>query len=65
MIRLMRGPIDKEPGFVEAADGALARNTDELVDAVSSVYGKTAGAEFRALWNEHVDRVEGLQRGIG
>jgi hypothetical protein len=54
MVRLMRGPIDKEPGFVAAADGALARNTDELVGAVSSVYGKSAGSEFRALWNEHV-----------
>ena len=44
MVRLMRGPLDKEPGFVDAAQDALARNTDELVGAVSSVYGKPAGA---------------------
>jgi hypothetical protein len=64
MVRLMRGPIDKEPGFVAAADGALARNTDELVGAVSSVYGKSAGAEFRALWNEHVAALKSYSKAL-
>src|SRR6476660_8248528 len=47
MIRLMRGPIDKEPTFVAAAQQALDRNTDELVSAVAQVYGTQAGNEFR------------------
>jgi hypothetical protein len=54
MIRLMRGPIDDEPTFVAAAQGALDRNTDELVDAVGQAYGDAAGTQFRSLWEEHV-----------
>ena len=64
MIRLMRGPFDKEPGFVAAADGALARNTDELVAAVSSVYGKSAGSAFRTLWVEHVDALKAYSEAL-
>lgn len=55
MVRLMRGPVDGERAFVSAADGALRQNTGELVDAVSSVYGAPAGAEFDTMWSEHVD----------
>ncbi len=58
MVRLMRGPVDEEPKFVDAAQDALARNTDELVGAVSAVYGTSAGQAFRALWNEHVDALK-------
>ena len=54
MIRLMRGPIDNEPTFVAAAQGALDRNTDELVDAVGQAYGDNAGTQFRSLWEEHI-----------
>jgi hypothetical protein len=54
MIRLMRGPVDNEPTFVAAAQGALDRNTDELVDAVGHAYGDDAGIQFRSLWEEHV-----------
>jgi len=54
MIRLMRGPVDNEPTFVAAAQGALDRNTDELVDAVGHAYGSDAGTQFRSLWEEHV-----------
>jgi hypothetical protein len=54
MIRLMRGPVDHEPAFVAAAQGALDRNTDELVDAVSHAYGADAGSQFRSVWEEHV-----------
>jgi hypothetical protein len=64
MVRLMRGPIDKEPGFVEAAQGALSRNTDELVGAVASVYGKSAGSAFRVLWNEHVDALKAYSEAL-
>lgn len=54
MIRLMRGPVDNEPTFVAAAQGALDRNTDELVDAVGHAYGEDAGTQFRSLWEEHI-----------
>src|SRR5512132_2759333 len=54
MIRLMRGPVDHEAAFVAAAQGALDRNTDELVDAVSHAYGADAGTQFRSVWEEHV-----------
>lgn len=58
MVRLMRGPVDGERPFVDAADDSLGRNTDELVAAVGSVYGKPAGSSFRELWTEHVDALK-------
>jgi hypothetical protein len=64
MVRLMRGPIDREPRFVAAADTALGENTDELVAAVSSVYGTPAGSSFRTLWVEHVDALKAYSRAV-
>ena len=58
MVRLMRGPIDREPTFVTAARGALDRNTDELVAAVDQADGHAAGSRFRTLWQQHVSALE-------
>jgi hypothetical protein len=64
MVRLMRGPIDREPEFVAAAEGALARNTDELVAAVGQVYGPDAGARFRSLWTEHITALQDYSQAV-
>ena len=41
------------PGF-EAAAAALDENSVELADAITSVYGEEAGAEFLAQWRAHI-----------
>jgi len=64
MVRLMRGPIDDEDKFVDAAQGALQRNTDELADAISSVYGADAGSEFAAVWTDHVESLVAYSRAV-
>ena len=64
MVRLMRGSVDGEPDFVEAADGALQRNTEELSGAVSSVYGEESAAKFSALWTEHVESLTAYSRAL-
>ena len=64
MIRLMRGPIDKEPTFVVAAQQALDRNTNELVSAVAQVYGADAGTEFRSMWQEHIAALQQYSQAV-
>jgi hypothetical protein len=64
MVRLMRGPIDDQDRFVEAAGSALQRNTDELADAISSVYSDDAGADFAAIWTEHVEALSAYSRAV-
>jgi hypothetical protein len=59
MVRLMRGTVDGEDQFVDAADEAVGRNTGELVQTIRSVYGQQAATRFTQLWNAHV---AGLQR---
>jgi hypothetical protein len=39
----------------EALAGALAGNTDDLVNAIGSVYGDDAATGFRGLWDQHID----------
>ena len=54
MVRRMRGSIDGERQFIDAAQGVLDENTNELVAAVSSVYGSAVGAQFRRSWQDHI-----------
>jgi hypothetical protein len=54
MVRLMRGRLEGEADFVDAADRALRRNTEELKGTVASVYGEEAGNNFEQLWTEHI-----------
>ncbi|HEX7189292.1 MAG TPA: hypothetical protein VF423_13800 [Actinomycetes bacterium] len=64
MVRLMRGPIDDEEQFVDAAQGALQRNTDELADAITSVYGDDAGSDFASIWTDHIDSLVAYSRAL-
>jgi hypothetical protein len=64
MVRLMRGPIDDEDKFVRAARDALQRNTDELSDAITSIYGADAGSDFASLWTGHVDSLVAYSRAV-
>lgn len=54
MVRVLRGHVDGESQFVQAADATLQRNTDEVTAAVSSAYGTAAGDSFAELWADLV-----------
>ena len=51
----------------EAAAATLDRNSQDLADAIGSVYGKDAGTQFLKLWRAHigmfVDYTEGKATG--
>ena len=53
-VRLMRGRLDKGDEFTRVAVDAVVRNTQQLTDAVASVYGSEGGAAFEELWSDHV-----------
>jgi len=65
---LMRAPADvasgsDAEGFADAGRAELRRNTRELVDAVASVHGAKAGAQFAALWQARLAALEAYGTG--
>jgi hypothetical protein len=42
------------PELFEAAAAALDENSKDLAAAISSIYGKTGGAQFLKLWRKHI-----------
>lgn len=48
-----RAGFDGDASFAAAA-GALGKNTQSLSDAVGSVYGEEAGAQFKKIWESHI-----------
>jgi hypothetical protein len=48
-----RAGFDGDASFAAAA-GSLGKNTQALADAVGSVYGDDAGAQFKKIWESHI-----------
>src|SRR3954451_10151127 len=51
--RLVRLRAADNPGYVDAAVSALARNTQDLAELVGRVYGPDAQATFVPIWESH------------
>ncbi|KRE18684.1 hypothetical protein P9154_10130 [Bacillus safensis] len=49
----MQKGIDGSKDFNQAA-AALNENTNDLSDAIASVYGKKAGKQFKDIWSSHI-----------
>lgn len=49
----VRAGFDGSKTF-EAAAAALGKNTDDIANAVGSVYGKDAGDKFKIIWSSHI-----------
>lgn len=49
----MQNGIDGSEDF-DASVQALSKNTDELAQAISSIYGEEAGAKFKEMWSGHI-----------
>ncbi|WP_237727551.1 hypothetical protein [Bacillus safensis] len=52
VITMQKG-IDGSKDFNQAA-AALNENTNDLSDAIASVYGKKAGKQFKDIWSSHI-----------
>ncbi|MFC7747399.1 copper amine oxidase [Lentibacillus kimchii] len=52
-IEVMRNGADGSEGFQESVD-ALESNTEDLSDAIASVYGEEAGQSFNDMWSAHI-----------
>ena len=52
VITMQKG-IDGSKDFDQAA-AALNENTNDLSDAIASVYGKKAGKQFKDIWSSHI-----------
>jgi hypothetical protein len=48
-----RAGFDGDPSF-NATAASLSKNTDNLSNAVASVYGDEAGAKFKDIWASHI-----------
>lgn len=49
----MQNGIQGAPGF-KASTKALSGNTDDLSNAIASIYGEEAGKAFHKMWSEHI-----------
>ncbi|MEU4691436.1 hypothetical protein [Actinoplanes sp. NPDC023714] len=51
---LMRSRIRGDDDFVQAANAALGRNTEAMVDLMARLFGSDMVGEFGPMWTEHV-----------
>jgi hypothetical protein len=51
---MMRGRIRGNDDFAQAANSALGKNTDAMVNLVSANFGAPAANQFRTQWSAHV-----------
>jgi hypothetical protein len=51
---LMRSRIRGDDDFVQAANAALAKNTDAMTGVISGMFGEATGKKFAPLWSQHI-----------
>lgn len=52
-VRFMRATVSGDPGFVDAANAVLVRNTEDLRDALQPAVGEEYAASFSEQWESH------------
>ncbi len=52
-LSVMQNGINESPDF-DASAKVLSQNTDDLSDAIASVYGDDAGDAFNKMWSSHI-----------
>jgi hypothetical protein len=51
---LMRSRIRGDDDFVQAANAALGKNTDDMTKLVGQLFGAAAAKTFSPMWSEHI-----------
>ncbi len=63
-IRFMRATVSGDPGFVEAANAVLVRNTDDLRQTLEPAIGQEHAAAFADGWEEHTRQLFSYAAGV-
>jgi hypothetical protein len=61
---MMRSRIRGDEDFVQAANTAITRNTDDLTAVVKAMFGEQAATTFRGTWTDHITAFYNYARGI-
>lgn len=61
---MMRGRLRNDEDFAQAANTALGRNTDALVELVRALFGDQAAEQYKTLWTSHVTALFNYARGL-
>jgi hypothetical protein len=61
---MMRGRIRGDEDFLQAANAALTKNTDDMAQLVGSLFGGDAAKQFSSVWAAHVAALFTYARGI-
>ena len=54
VVRYATATGDPSSPLVKGAEDALGQNTQDLTDAIGSVYGQDAAKQFNGLWSKHI-----------
>jgi hypothetical protein len=64
VIRFMRATVSGDPGFVDTADAALVRNTEDLTNALTPAVGEQQAQAFGELWQQQVQALFTYAAGV-
>jgi uncharacterized phage infection (PIP) family protein YhgE len=64
VIRFMRATVSGDPGFVDTADAALVRNTEDLTNALAPAVGEQQALAFGELWQQQVQALFNYAAGV-
>ena len=64
VIRFMRATVSGNPGFVETADAALVRNTEDLTSALTPAVGEQQAGRVGELWQQQVRALFNYAAGV-
>jgi hypothetical protein len=60
----MRGRIRGDEDFAQAADAALTKNTADMTQLISELFGPAAAKSFQPKWQQHVVELFAYAKGV-
>jgi hypothetical protein len=64
VVRFMRATVSSDPGFVDAANAVLVRNTEDLQAALKPALGDDVAVAFGAQWQHHTGLLFNYAAGV-
>jgi hypothetical protein len=62
---VMRSRIRGDADFVQAANAALGKNTDDMAGLVGQLFGDATATKFKPLWSQHIVELVAYAGAIG
>ncbi|MBW3604620.1 MAG: hypothetical protein KY460_06835 [Actinobacteria bacterium] len=63
-VRFMRATVSGDPGFVDAANAVLVRNTNDLRETLQPAFGKKHAEAFASGWEQHTRHLFSYAAGV-